>query len=177
MYCPKFSVRTTVIVKHRNNHLGHLGEEGWLFLRSPQQMLRTHRSLEAYCATLWQKWLVFFVFPCNGAPVEWNLQEKNEVLREIPVPVPVCPPQIPHGLTRHRTRASAVRSRRLTAWIIILDKHGVSLWIVFERISGVRGVLLSLRDVQHRVIFHKCIVRVFFIIVRSHITYDARQLC
>jgi hypothetical protein len=28
--------------------------------------------------------------------------------------VPLCPPQIPHGLTRDRTRASALGSRRLT---------------------------------------------------------------
>jgi hypothetical protein len=41
----------------------------------------------------------FFVFPCNGA------------LGEKPVPVPLCPPQIPHGLTRDRTRASAVGGR------------------------------------------------------------------
>jgi hypothetical protein len=33
-----------------------------------------------------------------------------------PVPVPLCPPQIPHELTWDRTRASAVRGRRLTAW-------------------------------------------------------------
>jgi hypothetical protein len=32
-----------------------------------------------------------------------------------PVPVPLCPPQIPQGLTRDRTRASAVEGRRLTA--------------------------------------------------------------
>jgi hypothetical protein len=25
-------------------------------------MLRTHRSLEAYCATLWWRWLIFSVF-------------------------------------------------------------------------------------------------------------------
>jgi hypothetical protein len=34
---------------------------------------------------------------------------------EKPVPVPLCPPQIPHGLTRDRTWASAVRGWRLTA--------------------------------------------------------------
>jgi hypothetical protein len=28
--------------------------------------------------------------------------------------VPLCPPQIPHGATRDRTRASSVRGRRLT---------------------------------------------------------------
>jgi hypothetical protein len=59
----------------------------------------------------------FFVFPSNGAPVEWNWQGKTEVLGgEKPVPVPLCPPKIPHGLTQDRTRASAVRFRRLTAW-------------------------------------------------------------
>jgi hypothetical protein len=31
------------------------------------------------------------------------------------VSVPLCLPQIPHGLTRDRTRASTVRGRRLTA--------------------------------------------------------------
>jgi hypothetical protein len=34
---------------------------------------------------------------------------KTEVLGEKPVPVPLRPPQIPHGPTRDRTRASAVR--------------------------------------------------------------------
>jgi hypothetical protein len=53
-----------------------------------------------------------FVFPCNGAPVEWNGKGKTEVLGEKPVPVPLCPPQIPRG----PTRASAVRGRWQTAW-------------------------------------------------------------
>jgi hypothetical protein len=35
---------------------------------------------------------------------------------EKPVPAPLCPPQISHGLTRAQTRASAVRGQRLTAW-------------------------------------------------------------
>jgi hypothetical protein len=48
--------------------------------------------------------------------VEWNWKGKIEVFGEKPVPVPICPPQIPHGLTRDRIRASAVVGRRLTAW-------------------------------------------------------------
>jgi hypothetical protein len=50
----------------------------------------------------------------------WNdiLTGKTEELGEKPVPVPLCPPQIPHELTRARTRSSAVRGRRLTAWAI-----------------------------------------------------------
>jgi hypothetical protein len=50
------------------------------------------------------------------ATVEWYWQGKPEHLGNKPAPVPFCPPQIPHGLTRARTRASAVRDRRLTAW-------------------------------------------------------------
>jgi hypothetical protein len=50
------------------------------------------------------------------ATVEWYWQGKTEELGGIPVPVPLCPPQIPHGLTRARSRASAVRGRRLTTW-------------------------------------------------------------
>jgi hypothetical protein len=61
-----------------------------------------------------EKWC--FIFTSNGAPVELNWQGKTEVLGEKPVPVPLCPPQIPYGLTRDRTRASAVEGRRLTAW-------------------------------------------------------------
>jgi hypothetical protein len=50
------------------------------------------------------------------ATVEWYWQGKTEELVEKPVPVPLFPPQIPYGLTRARTRASAVRGRRLTTW-------------------------------------------------------------
>jgi hypothetical protein len=32
-----------------------------------------------------------------------------------PVPMPLCPPQIPYDLTRGRTRTAAVGGRRLTA--------------------------------------------------------------
>jgi hypothetical protein len=63
-------------------------------------------------------------FPCNGAPVEWNWQGKTEILGEKPVPMPLCPPQIPHGLTRDRTRARAVRGRRLTAWTMVRPQRG-----------------------------------------------------
>jgi hypothetical protein len=42
------------------------------------------------------------------------LTGETEELGEKPVPVSLCPPQITHGLTRTRTRDSAVRDRRLT---------------------------------------------------------------
>jgi hypothetical protein len=59
--------------------------------------------------------IIFYPFPSNGKLVEWNWQGKTEVLGEKPVPVPLCPPQIPKGRTRDRTRAFAVGGRRLTA--------------------------------------------------------------
>jgi hypothetical protein len=50
------------------------------------------------------------------ATVEWYWQGETEELGENPVPVPLCSPQIPHGLTRAWTLARAVRGRRLTTW-------------------------------------------------------------
>jgi hypothetical protein len=97
------------------------------YWRAPQQMLRTHRSLEGLLCNPMRKMIkmikmmmirFFLLFHFNGVPVEWNWQGKAEVLREKPVPVPLCPPQIPHGPTRDRNRASAMRGRRLTSWVM-----------------------------------------------------------
>jgi hypothetical protein len=44
--------------------------------RVPQQMLRTHRSLEAYCATLWWRWLVFS-FYCVMEH-RWNKNDRGK---------------------------------------------------------------------------------------------------
>jgi hypothetical protein len=47
--------------------------------RAPQQMLRTHRSLKASCATPVKKMSSFLPsFTINGAPVEWNWQGKTD---------------------------------------------------------------------------------------------------
>jgi hypothetical protein len=49
--------------------------------------------------------------------------------------MPLCPPQIPHGLIRDRTRASAVGGQRLSAWGMARPRrtswlHGCSVsWI------------------------------------------------
>jgi hypothetical protein len=48
------------------------------------------------------------------ATVGWYWQGKFEELGEKPVPLPLCPPQIPRVLTR----ASVVGGRRLTAWAV-----------------------------------------------------------
>jgi hypothetical protein len=66
------------------------------------------RPLKAYCSSLHRNLYEY-------GDIWWNDTDRGpEELGENPVPEPLCPPQIPHGLTRVRTRASAVRDRRLT---------------------------------------------------------------
>jgi hypothetical protein len=51
-----------------------------------------------------------------GEPRGMILTGKEEELTEKPVAMQIYPAQIPYGLTRARTRDSAVRDRRPTAW-------------------------------------------------------------
>jgi hypothetical protein len=48
-----------------------------------------------------------------GAICGMKIGRVNRSTRRKPAPMPLCPPQIPHDLTR--TRAAAMGSRRLTA--------------------------------------------------------------
>jgi hypothetical protein len=81
------------------------------------------------------------------ATVEWYWQGKTEELGEKPVPVPLCPPQIPNGLNRARTRASAVRGRRLTTWATARPLRMITFWREFvkwvPRAHSYEWVLLS----------------------------------
>jgi hypothetical protein len=47
----------------------------------------------------------------------------TDELGENPVTIQICPPQIPHGLTRKRTQAIEVRNRRLTSSAMALPKE------------------------------------------------------
>jgi hypothetical protein len=76
--------------------------------------------------------IIFCPFPSNGAPVEWNWQGKTEVLGEKPVPVPFCPPQIPHALTPGSNpglRGGRPAANRLS--------HGTAMDEVKEKIMSV----------------------------------------
>jgi hypothetical protein len=53
-----------------------------------------------------------------GAISGMRIGRENRTTRRKTAPVPLCPPQIPHDLTRARTRVVAVGSRRLTVWAI-----------------------------------------------------------
>jgi hypothetical protein len=95
-------------------------------------MLQTHRSLEAYCATLWWRWLAFSIFPCNGASVEWQWQGKTEILWEKPILVPLCPPQIPHGLTRDWTRVGRPATNRRSHGTVLVCQFRIQFPSVFS---------------------------------------------
>jgi hypothetical protein len=73
----------------------------FLWRRAPQQNLRTHRSLKAYCVTLWwgEKWSVFLFLQVMEH--QWNENDRGKPKNsgEKAVPVLLCPPQIPHWLT------------------------------------------------------------------------------
>jgi hypothetical protein len=52
-----------------------------------------------------------------------------------PAPVTLCPPQIKHDLTRARTRAAGVGSRRLTAWAMARPFPMVTILTDHHRLS------------------------------------------
>jgi hypothetical protein len=52
----------------------------------------------------------------DGAIGGMKIGRGNRSAQRKPAPVSLWPPQIPHDLTLDRTRATAMRSRRLTAW-------------------------------------------------------------
>jgi hypothetical protein len=63
-----------------------------------------------------------------GAIGGMRIGRGNRSIQRKSAPVPLCPPEILHGQIRVRTRAAAVRSRRLTAWTMARPggTHGAS---------------------------------------------------
>jgi hypothetical protein len=116
----------------------------FLWWRAPQHMLWTHRSPEGYCAILRWRWLVFRVMEHRWIEID---REKPKYSGKKPVPVPLCSPQIPHRLRWDRTRASAVRGRRLTSWpahllndiyqVRAFDKKGIFHYLVDGVAKGI----------------------------------------
>jgi hypothetical protein len=101
----------------------------------------THRSKEAVLFILlgWDD--VCVLWPSSSlsfipqmiyiwATVEWYWQGKTKELREKCVPVPLCPPQIPHGLNQAQTQASEVRGWAM-AWPKRAVLQGLS-WFIPE---------------------------------------------
>jgi hypothetical protein len=75
----------------------------------------------------------------NGGMIYLQGKPKNS---EKTCLVPLCPSQIPHGLTRARTRAYAVRGQRLTAWAMARPPKACS-WSYMCTFSTYRFTSLS----------------------------------
>ena len=93
----------------------------FLWRRAPRRKQRTRRSLEAYCATLWWRWLVLFSF-FRVMEHRWN-----EIDRAKPKYSGKNLSQchfVHHKSHMDWTRVSAGRCRRLTAWAM------AQLWVV-----------------------------------------------
>jgi hypothetical protein len=88
----------------------------------PSSSARVKERVELYlCSPSGPSWPVLGrTLPLPLIEHRWNEtgRRKPTYSGEKPVPVSLCPPQIPHGLNRDWTRTSAVRSRRLTAWVM-----------------------------------------------------------
>jgi hypothetical protein len=73
----------------------------------------------------------------------------NRSTRRKPALVPLCPSQIPHDLTWHRTRAAAVESQRLTAWAMARPRYLVSLFVcLFVMKQGSYPLDLDIRSLR-----------------------------
>jgi hypothetical protein len=59
----------------------------------------------------------------------------NRSTRRQTAPIPLRPSQIPHDLSRDRTRAAAMRSRRLTAWTMARSFIGFN-WFKIKTSGG-----------------------------------------
>jgi hypothetical protein len=79
-----------------------------------------------------------------GAVGGMRIDRGNQSTGRKPAPVPLCPPQIPHDLTRARTRATAVGSRRLTDWAMVRSTTKSNFYFFFFYFShGVRLIPLG----------------------------------
>jgi hypothetical protein len=83
-----------------------------------------------YCAS--PGWLSWW---SNGGMI---IGKGNRNTRRKPVPMPLCPPQIPHAV-RTRTRVAAVGSQRLTAWAMARPITDLSTKTITMKCRLLRG--------------------------------------
>jgi hypothetical protein len=70
--------------------------------------------IEAITGLLYQPRMMMDDYECGA--IGGMICKGNRSTRRKHAPVTLCSPQIPHNLTRARTRTISVKSRRLTAW-------------------------------------------------------------
>jgi hypothetical protein len=82
-----------------------------------------------------------------GAVGGMKIDRGNRSTRRKPASVPLCPPQIPHGLTRVRTRAAAVGSKWLIAWAMARPRFGSNSEVLFSWLKGFLFPLVPPRQI------------------------------
>jgi hypothetical protein len=136
--------------------------------RAPQQTLRTQRSLEASCATLWWKWRWWLLFFVLFLVMEHRWDETDSVKPkysgEKPVSVPLCPPQIPHGLTPGSNaglRSGGPAANRLshgTAFYVHSDVKYFFPSTVWRRCGSMQQRLADTVTVHRRHVVSRCVL-------------------
>jgi hypothetical protein len=108
------------------------------------------------------------------AMVEWYWQGKTKEIGEELVPMSLCLPHIPHGLTHGQTQAFVVRGLWLTAWAMVLPLTLIFIrylsWILarFFMISSVYSSICQESQTGHDCLFpDSC--NLLFIIYSHHI--------
>jgi hypothetical protein len=101
---------------------------------APQLMLRTHRSLKAYCATLWWRWRwAVFYQVVQVMEHQWNEIDKGKPTTQKNLSQCHFVHHKSHmDLTWDRTRASVVRGRRLTAWAMARSYSSVRTTLAYN---------------------------------------------
>jgi hypothetical protein len=76
-----------------------------------------HRAFSVWIFNMKHIVIIIIIIIFLVMEYRWNeIDRGDRNTRGKPVPVPLCPQQIPRALTRDRTQASALAGRRLTAW-------------------------------------------------------------
>jgi hypothetical protein len=132
----KCSINTNTKVVRRSSVAGGCSR------RCVETMSRNYGHQRAYCSS--PRW-----YMSMGMTVEWHGQGKTEEIGERPVPVPLCPQQIPHRLTRDRTQVSAVRGRLLTACVMTRQLPLKIIWIIMSRPSVLHFIVLTILGEEH----------------------------
>jgi hypothetical protein len=115
---------------------------------------------------------------------------ETEELRENPVPVPLCPPQILHGLTQVQTRASVERNRLITAWTMARPRCCVYFcsrefilysWEVYVDVFG-NTITLMLSYPAHHLTFvenlisTECRYFAFVCLVKTEVSFPSTRV-
>jgi hypothetical protein len=88
--------------------------------------------------------------------MELYWRKETESLRGVPVQMPKCPLQNPHGLTWQRTKASGVRSWRLKTYAVTRPLHAYYVVSVIGASVQFAGTKWELLEQRVRAVGHLC---------------------